>query len=172
VDGYGARQEAGLPPGSGWPSLFAHVDPTLEDYIEAAALAEGVPIDEYAGALLQVGWDAVFGFRGPIGSPGRPQPYGRPNYGLASSSCVPASHTAVLVHGRNSETADGEEPDVRLVEADDSAVPRHDQLTWTTLGPAPPASGKTRPFSAGAGCRRRHLPAAVLDDATEVRIAC
>jgi hypothetical protein len=42
--------------------LIAHVDPTLEDYIEAAALAEGVPIDEYAGALLQVGWDAVFGF--------------------------------------------------------------------------------------------------------------
>ena len=41
--------------------LIAHVDPTLEDYIEAAALAEGVPIDEYAGALLQVGWDAVFG---------------------------------------------------------------------------------------------------------------
>jgi hypothetical protein len=35
--------------------LIAHVDPTLEDYIEAAALAEGVPIDEYAGALLQVG---------------------------------------------------------------------------------------------------------------------
>ena len=27
------------------------------------ALAEGVPIDEYAGALIQVGWDAVFGFR-------------------------------------------------------------------------------------------------------------
>src|ERR1700736_5799851 len=43
--------------------LIAHVDPTLEDYIEAAALAEGVPIDEYAGALIQVGWDAVFGFR-------------------------------------------------------------------------------------------------------------
>ena len=43
--------------------LIAHVDPTLEDYIEAAALAEGVPMDEYAGALLQVGWDAVFGFR-------------------------------------------------------------------------------------------------------------
>jgi hypothetical protein len=31
--------------------------------IEAAALAEGVPIDEHAGALIQVGWDAVFGFR-------------------------------------------------------------------------------------------------------------
>src|SRR2546421_643486 len=37
--------------------------PTLEDYIEAAARAERVPIDEYAGALLQVGWDALFGFR-------------------------------------------------------------------------------------------------------------
>src|SRR4030081_489647 len=43
--------------------LIAHVDPTLEDYIEAAALAEGVPIDEYARALLQVGLEAVFGFR-------------------------------------------------------------------------------------------------------------
>jgi len=43
--------------------LIASVDPTLEDYIEAAARAERVPIDEYAGALLQIGWDAVFGFR-------------------------------------------------------------------------------------------------------------
>ena len=43
--------------------LIASVDPTLEDYIEAAARAERVPIDEYAGALLQVGWDALFGFR-------------------------------------------------------------------------------------------------------------
>ncbi len=43
--------------------LIACVDPTLEDFIEAAARAERVPIDEYAGALLQVGWDAVFGFR-------------------------------------------------------------------------------------------------------------
>src|SRR5205809_606868 len=43
--------------------LIASVDPTLEDYIEAAARAERVPIDEYAGALMQVGWDAVFGFR-------------------------------------------------------------------------------------------------------------
>jgi hypothetical protein len=43
--------------------LVVHVDPTLEDFIEAAARGEGVSIDEYAGALLQVGWDAVFGFR-------------------------------------------------------------------------------------------------------------
>ena len=43
--------------------LIASIDPTLEDYIEAAARAERVPIDEYAGALLQVGWDALFGFR-------------------------------------------------------------------------------------------------------------
>ncbi len=35
----------------------------LVDYIEAAARAERVAIDEYAGALLQVGWDAVFGIR-------------------------------------------------------------------------------------------------------------
>jgi hypothetical protein len=43
--------------------LIASVDPVLEDYIEAAAHAEQVPIDDYAGALLQVGWDAVFGIR-------------------------------------------------------------------------------------------------------------
>src|SRR2546426_585067 len=43
--------------------LIARIDPTLQDYIEAAARAERVPIDEYAGALLQVGWDALFGFR-------------------------------------------------------------------------------------------------------------
>jgi hypothetical protein len=43
--------------------LIASVDPVLEDYIEAAAQAEHVAIDEYAGALLQVGWDAVFGIR-------------------------------------------------------------------------------------------------------------
>ncbi|HKV29776.1 MAG TPA: hypothetical protein VJT14_02050 [Candidatus Dormibacteraeota bacterium] len=43
--------------------LIASVDPVLEDYIEAAAQAEHVPIDAYAGALLQVGWEAVFGMR-------------------------------------------------------------------------------------------------------------
>jgi|ERR1700726_558161 len=56
-------KERGRLPGGAMAKLIAHVDPTLEDYIEAAALAERVPIDEYAGALLQVGWDAVFGFR-------------------------------------------------------------------------------------------------------------
>jgi hypothetical protein len=43
--------------------LIADVDPVLEDYIEAAAQAEHIPLDEYAGALLQVGWEAVFGNR-------------------------------------------------------------------------------------------------------------
>jgi len=43
--------------------LIANVDPVLEDYIEAAAQAERIPLDEYAGALLQVGWDALFGIR-------------------------------------------------------------------------------------------------------------
>jgi hypothetical protein len=31
--------------------------------MEAAARAEDVALDEYAGALLQVDWDAVFGIR-------------------------------------------------------------------------------------------------------------
>lgn len=43
--------------------LIASVDSVLEDYIEAAAQAEQVPIDEYAGALLQVRWEAIFGIR-------------------------------------------------------------------------------------------------------------
>jgi hypothetical protein len=43
--------------------LIANVDQVLEDYIEAAAQAEHVPLDQYAGALLQVGWEAVFGNR-------------------------------------------------------------------------------------------------------------
>ena len=43
--------------------LVASVDPVLEDYIEAAARAEQIPLDEYAGALIQVGWEAVFGSR-------------------------------------------------------------------------------------------------------------
>ena len=41
--------------------LIAHIDPALEDYIEAAARTEGVPMGEYAGALIQVGLDVVFG---------------------------------------------------------------------------------------------------------------
>jgi len=60
-DGVWCEQGSGQSPVEPMAKLIAHVDPTLEDYIEAAALAEGVPIDEYAGALLQVGWDAVFG---------------------------------------------------------------------------------------------------------------
>jgi hypothetical protein len=43
--------------------LIARVDPVLEDYIDAAARAEGVSVDDYAGALLQAGWEAVFGIR-------------------------------------------------------------------------------------------------------------
>ena len=43
--------------------LIAAIDPVLEDYIEAAAQAEHVPLDAYAGALMQVGWEAVFGIR-------------------------------------------------------------------------------------------------------------
>jgi hypothetical protein len=43
--------------------LIADVDPVLEDYLEAAAQAERIPLDAYAGALLRVGWEAVFGVR-------------------------------------------------------------------------------------------------------------
>ena len=61
---YGAtREQRRSPRGPSLGKLIASVDPVLEDYIEAAAQAERVPIDEYAGALLQVGWEAVFGFR-------------------------------------------------------------------------------------------------------------
>jgi len=55
----------GKPVNQGNPvgKLIADVDPVLEDYIEAAARAERIPLDAYAGALLQVGWEAVFGAR-------------------------------------------------------------------------------------------------------------
>jgi hypothetical protein len=60
--GYGAGTE-----GSWWRAtlgkLIADVDPVLEDYIEAAAQAEHISLDAYAGALLQVGWEAVYGHR-------------------------------------------------------------------------------------------------------------
>src|SRR2546428_4425132 len=60
--GYGARRE-----GTCWRAalgkLIADVDSVIEDYIEAAAHAERIPLDAYAGALLQVGWEAVFGIR-------------------------------------------------------------------------------------------------------------
>jgi hypothetical protein len=61
--GYGARQGDAAIAQDQMAKLVARVDATLEDYIEAAARAEGVPIDEYAGALLQAGWEAVFGIR-------------------------------------------------------------------------------------------------------------
>ena len=57
------REQGVLPRGPSVGKLIADVDPVLEDYIEAAAQAEHIPLDEYAGALLQVGWEAVFGFR-------------------------------------------------------------------------------------------------------------
>jgi len=110
--------------------LIAHVDPTLEDYIEAAALAEGVPIDEYAGALLQVGWDAVFGFR-------RSDRFPR-----AASATRQAELRARFVelraslpHGagkeghrpRRSQINDDDDRDQALLESDDAAVPGHDQ---------------------------------------------
>ena len=108
--------------------LIAHVDPTLEDYIEAAALAEGVPIDEYAGALLQVGWDAVFGFRRSERLP------------RAASASRQAELRARFVelraglpHGAGkeghrpprSQIAEGDERD--LTEGDELTIPRDDQ---------------------------------------------
>ena len=58
-----AMEEGGQPRGPRLGKLIADVDPVLEDYIEAAAQAERIPLDAYAGALLQVGWEAVFGIR-------------------------------------------------------------------------------------------------------------
>jgi hypothetical protein len=110
--------------------LIAHIDPTLEDYIEAAALAEGVPIDEYAGALLQVGWDAVFGFRRSerllrAASASR-QAELRAHF-VRLRAGLPHG-TARYGDGLQSETAGADERDERLVEADDRAVPRHEHL--------------------------------------------
>ena len=109
--------------------LIAHVDPTLEDYIEAAAVAEGVPMDEYAGALLQVGWDAVFGFRRsdrfPRAASALRQAELRARF-VELRAGLPHG-TAGYGHGQPSETVDGDARDERLVEADDPAVPRHDQ---------------------------------------------
>jgi hypothetical protein len=109
--------------------LIAHVDPTLEDYIEAAALAEGVPIDEYAGALLQVGWDAVFGFRRSDRLP------------RAASASRQAELRARFVElraglphgaGKNGHRplapiAHRDEGDPSLIEGDELAVPRDDE---------------------------------------------
>jgi hypothetical protein len=110
--------------------LIAHVDPTLEDYIEAAALAEGVPIDEYAGALLQVGWDAVFGFRRSDRLP------------RAASASRQAELRARFVELRaglpheagkgryrhRPSISDDDDPEHPLVEGDDAAVPSHSEL--------------------------------------------
>jgi hypothetical protein len=133
---YGARQGSGRPPGERMAKLIARVDPTLEDYIEAAALAEGVPIDEYAGALLQVGWDAVFGFRRserlPRAASASRQAELRARFVKLRASLP---HGPVRYgDGLQSETAEGDERDVRLVEADDPAVPRHDQLDLDVSG--------------------------------------
>jgi hypothetical protein len=110
--------------------LIAHVDPTLEDYIEAAALAEGVTIDEYAGALLQVGWDAVFGFR---------RSERLPRAASASRQAELRARfvelRASLPHGADryghrpprSEVVDADEQDQPLVEDDDLPVARHDK---------------------------------------------
>jgi hypothetical protein len=109
--------------------LIARVDPTLEDYIEAAALAEGVPIDEYAGALLQVGWDAVFGFRRserlPRAASALRQAELRARF-VELRASLPHG-TARNGYGLQSETVAGDEPDEPLVKADDPAVRRHDQ---------------------------------------------
>jgi hypothetical protein len=109
--------------------LIAHVDPTLEDYIEAAALAEGVPIDEYAGALLQVGWDAVFGFRRsdrlPRAASASRQAELRARF-VELRAGLPHG-AATNGRGVRSETADGDELDEPLVEADHPAVRHHDQ---------------------------------------------
>jgi hypothetical protein len=109
--------------------LIAHVDPTLEDYIEAAALAEGVPLDEYAGALLQVGWDAVFGFRRSERLP------------RAASAVRQAELRARFVelraglpHGSvnnsrpsHSPSADVDEQAQLLIEGEDLPIARHDK---------------------------------------------
>jgi hypothetical protein len=109
--------------------LIAHVDPTLEDYIEAAALAEGVPLDEYAGALLQVGWDAVFGFRRSDRLP------------RAASALRQAELRARFVelraglphgsvndsHSSHSPSADVDDRDQHSIEGDDLPVARHDK---------------------------------------------
>ena len=110
--------------------LIARVDPTLEDYIEAAALAEGVPIDEYAGALLQVGWDAVFGFRRsdrlPRAASASRQAELRARF-VELRAGLP--HEAVKNRYRHRPPiSDEDDPYQPLVEADDAAVPGHDQL--------------------------------------------
>ena len=109
--------------------LIAHVDPTLEDYIEAAALAEGVPIDEYAGALIQVGWDGVFGFRKsdrfPRAASASRQAELRARFvelraGLPHESAKDRHRPPPL-------TSEHDEQDQPLIEGDDLPVARHDK---------------------------------------------
>ena len=109
--------------------LIAHVDPTLEDYIEAAALAEGVPIDEYAGALIQVGWDAVFGFRKsdrfPRAASASRQAELRARFvelraGLPHESAKDRHRPPPL-------TSERDEQNQPLIEGDDLPVARHDK---------------------------------------------
>lgn len=109
--------------------LIAHIDPTLEDYIEAAALAEGVPIDEYAGALIQVGWDAVFGFRKsdrlPRAASASRQAELRARFvelraGLPHESAKDRHRPPPLTSPRD-------EQDQPLIEGDDLPVARHDK---------------------------------------------
>jgi hypothetical protein len=110
--------------------LIAHVDPTLEDYIEAAALAEGVPIDEYAGALIQVGWDAVFGFRKsdrlPRAASASRQAELRARF-VELRAGLP--HEAVKNrHRHRPPISDDDDPYQPLVEGDDPSIPGHDEL--------------------------------------------
>ena len=110
--------------------LVAHVDPTLEDYIEAAARAEGVPIDEYAGALLQVGWDAVFGFRRsdrlPRAASASRQAELRARFAELRAGLP---HEAVKNRYRHRPPiSDDDDPYQPLVEGDDPTAPGHGQL--------------------------------------------
>ena len=127
---YGASQGRGRSPGEPMAKLIAHVDPTLEDYIEAAALAEGVPIDEYAGALLQVGWDAVFGFRRserlPRAASASRQAELRARF-VALRASLPHGE-AKTSQDRRSSILDDDDQDQPLIEVDDPAVPGQDQL--------------------------------------------
>ena len=110
--------------------LIAHVDPTLEDYIEAAALAERVPIDEYAGALLQVGWDAVFGFRRserfPRAASATRQAELRARF-VELRAGLP-HEAATSRHRPPPLTSERPEQDQLLIEGDDPAVLGHDEL--------------------------------------------
>ncbi|HXN05225.1 MAG TPA: hypothetical protein VN895_10380 [Candidatus Acidoferrum sp.] len=110
--------------------LIAHVDPTLEDYIEAAALAERVPIDEYAGALLQVGWDAVFGFRRsdrfPRAASASRQAELRARFVELRASLPHGAGRDGHRPGR-SQMTDDDDRDQPLLESDDLTVPGHDE---------------------------------------------